>query len=90
MRSLHLIVFIIIINLPGYTRSVYKRDHALITPESHVYSPLPDWYEHLGSHTTELIVGSTDKQQLLETPGEVSVQNFSTLLRMHPISSFRF
>ncbi|CAF2150624.1 unnamed protein product [Brassica napus] len=204
MRSLHLIVFIIIISLlvkasksddgfcsapspsidektkpiywkvtnptlspshlqdlPGYTRSVYKRDHALITPESHVYSPLPDWtntlgaylitpamgshfvmyfakmkgmsssglppkdierlvfvvegavtltntssssqkltvdsyaylppnfyhsldcvesatlvvferrYEHLGSHTTELIVGSTDKQPLLETPGEV-------------------
>ncbi|KAL0738138.1 hypothetical protein Bca4012_014348 [Brassica carinata] len=148
-------------DLPGYTRSVYKRDHALITPESHVYSPLPDWtntlgayliapamgshfvmyfakmkemsssglppkdierlvfvvegavtltntsssstkltvdsyaylppnfhhsldcaesatlvvferrYQHLGSHTTELIVGSTDKQPLLETPGEV-------------------
>ena len=32
------------LDLPGYTRSVYKRDHALITPESHVYSPLPDWY----------------------------------------------
>ncbi|KAL3633650.1 hypothetical protein CASFOL_022412 [Castilleja foliolosa] len=28
-------------NLPGFTRSVYKRDHALITPESHVFSPLP-------------------------------------------------
>ncbi|CAH8285047.1 unnamed protein product [Eruca vesicaria subsp. sativa] len=148
-------------DLPGYTRSVYKPDHALITPESHVYSPLPDWtntlgaylitpamgshfvmyfakmkemsssslppknierlvfvvegavtltntssssikltvdsyaylppnfhhsldcaesatlvvferrYELLGSHTTELIVGSTDKQPLLDTPGEV-------------------
>lgn len=30
-------------DLPGFTRSVYKRDHALITPESHVYSPLPGW-----------------------------------------------
>ncbi|ESQ55733.1 hypothetical protein EUTSA_v10026866mg [Eutrema salsugineum] len=160
-------------DLPGFTRSVYKRDHALITPESHVYSPLPDCYKirqnrcsnlqdkhirgvfdhtgngfpfvmyfakmkemsssglppqdierlvfviegavtltntsssskkltvdsyaylppnfyhsldcvesatlvvferryaHLGSLTTELIVGSTDKQPLLETPGEV-------------------
>ncbi|GAU28508.1 hypothetical protein TSUD_156650 [Trifolium subterraneum] len=29
-------------NLPGFTRSVYKRDHALISPESHVYGPLPD------------------------------------------------
>ena len=31
-------------DLPGFTRSVYERDHALITPESHVFSPLPDWY----------------------------------------------
>ena len=31
-------------DLPGFTRSVYKRDHALITPESHVFSPLSDWY----------------------------------------------
>lgn len=31
-------------DLPGFTRSVHKRDHALITPESHVFSPLPDWY----------------------------------------------
>lgn len=31
-------------DLPGFTRSVVKRDHALITPESHVFGPLPDWY----------------------------------------------
>ncbi|CAN1748453.1 (S)-ureidoglycine aminohydrolase [Linum perenne] len=31
-------------DLPGFTRSVYKADHALITPESHVFSPLPKWY----------------------------------------------
>lgn len=31
-------------DLPGFTRTVYKRDHALITPESHVFSPLPEWY----------------------------------------------
>ncbi|XP_042490763.1 (S)-ureidoglycine aminohydrolase-like, partial [Macadamia integrifolia] len=29
-------------DLPGFTRSVYKSDHAVITPESHVFSPLPD------------------------------------------------
>ncbi|CAF2072715.1 hypothetical protein Bca52824_087908 [Brassica carinata] len=163
-------------DLPGYTRSVYKRDHALITPESHVYSPLPDWtntlgaylitpamgshfvmyfakmkgmsssglppkdierlvfvvegavpltntscssqkltvdsyaylppnfyhsldcvesatlvvfeqrYEHLGSHTTEFIVGSTDKQPLLETPGE----SFITIEILIPSVPFRF
>lgn len=33
-------------DLPGFTRSVYRRDHALISPESHVYGPLPDWYLH--------------------------------------------
>ncbi|KAL0295901.1 UNVERIFIED_CONTAM: (S)-ureidoglycine aminohydrolase [Sesamum angustifolium] len=109
-------------DLPGFTRSVYKRDHALITPESHVFSPLPDWflfvlwgevtladtsglkhklevdsyaylppnaehsvqsdasatlviferrYDYLENHTTEQIIGSTNKQPLLETPGEV-------------------
>jgi hypothetical protein len=35
------------LDLPGFTRSVFKRDHALITPESHVFSPLPDWYDFL-------------------------------------------
>lgn len=30
-------------DLPGFTRSVVERDHALITPESHVFSPLPGW-----------------------------------------------
>ncbi|TVU39071.1 hypothetical protein EJB05_12474 [Eragrostis curvula] len=97
-------------DLPGFTRSVFKRDHALITPESHVFGPLPDWINTLGAylispaigaHFTmylanmqdgsksalppkdverfraiedyhpDLIVGSTDKQPLLETPGEV-------------------
>ncbi|KAJ6701234.1 (S)-UREIDOGLYCINE AMINOHYDROLASE [Salix koriyanagi] len=100
-------------DLPGFTRSVYKRDHALITPESHVFSPLPEWTNTMGAylitpamgshfvmylakmqdvwfrktqvlpdctpcnhandknHVTEQIVGSTDQQPLLETPGEV-------------------
>jgi len=29
--------------LPGLTRSVYERDHALITPESRVWCGLPGW-----------------------------------------------
>ncbi|XP_047326393.1 (S)-ureidoglycine aminohydrolase [Impatiens glandulifera] len=37
-------------DLPGFTRSVYKRDHALITPESQVFSPLPDWTNTLGAY----------------------------------------
>lgn len=32
-----------LVDLPGFTRSVYEKDHAVITPESHVFSPLPNW-----------------------------------------------
>ena len=32
-------------DLPGFTRSVYARDHALITPESHVFAGMPGWRE---------------------------------------------
>ena len=45
-------------DLPGFTRSVYKRDHALITPESHVYSPLPDWTNTLGAYLITPATGS--------------------------------
>lgn len=41
-RNLSLLLWLA--DLPGFTRSVFKRDHALITPESHVFSPLPGWY----------------------------------------------
>ncbi|KAL8167903.1 hypothetical protein V2J09_009402 [Rumex salicifolius] len=37
-------------DLPGFTRSLYKSDHALITPESHVFSPLPEWKNTLGAY----------------------------------------
>ena len=37
-------IMILFSDLPGFTRSVYKSNHALISPESHVYGPLPDWY----------------------------------------------
>lgn len=37
-------------DLPGFTRSVVRRDHALITPESQVWAPLPGWsVHHLGA-----------------------------------------
>lgn len=45
-------------DLPGFTRSVYKRDHALITPESHVFSPLPDWSNTLGAYLITPAMGS--------------------------------
>ncbi|RAL50685.1 hypothetical protein DM860_015832 [Cuscuta australis] len=45
-------------DLPGFTRSVYKRDHALITPESHVFSPLPDWTNTLAAFLITPEMGS--------------------------------
>ncbi|OAP00316.1 UGLYAH [Arabidopsis thaliana] len=45
--------------------------HSLDCVESATLVVFERRYEYLGSHTTELIVGSTDKQPLLETPGEV-------------------
>ncbi|KAK3125050.1 hypothetical protein QOZ80_7BG0599340 [Eleusine coracana subsp. coracana] len=45
-------------DLPGFTRSVYKRDHALITPESHVFGPLPDWVNTSGAYLISPAIGA--------------------------------
>lgn len=45
-------------DLPGFTRSVYRSDHALITPESHVFSPLPDWSNTLGAYLVSPAMGA--------------------------------
>ncbi|KAI3713454.1 hypothetical protein L1987_72031 [Smallanthus sonchifolius] len=45
-------------DLPGFTRSVYRSDHALITPESHVFSPLPAWGNTLGAYLVSPAMGA--------------------------------
>ncbi|KAI6702338.1 hypothetical protein NL676_011474 [Syzygium grande] len=45
-------------DLPGFTRSVYRTDHALITPESQVFSPLPDWTNTLAAYLITPAMGS--------------------------------
>lgn len=45
-------------DLPGFTRSVYKRDYALITPESHVFSAIPDWTKTSGAYLITPATGS--------------------------------
>ncbi|KAK3029853.1 hypothetical protein RJ639_038287 [Escallonia herrerae] len=57
-------------NLPGFTRSVYKRDHALITPESHVFSPLPDWSNTLGAYLISPAMGSHFVMYLAKMQGK--------------------
>ncbi|KAL6554476.1 hypothetical protein OROMI_020149 [Orobanche minor] len=61
-------------DLPGFTRSVYKRDHALITPESHVFSPLSEWTNTLGAYLITPSMGShfvmyLAKMQKIPNPG---------------------
>ncbi|XP_065856796.1 (S)-ureidoglycine aminohydrolase [Euphorbia lathyris] len=57
-------------DLPGFTRSVYKRDHALITPESHVFSPLPDWVNTLGAYLITPAMGSHFVMNLAKMQGK--------------------
>ncbi|XP_050230049.1 (S)-ureidoglycine aminohydrolase isoform X2 [Mercurialis annua] len=45
-------------DLPGFTRSVYKREHALITPESHVFGSLPDWTNTSGAYLITPDIGA--------------------------------
>jgi hypothetical protein len=39
-------------DLPGFTRSVYDRDHALVTPESRVWTGLDGWCAVVRPHRT--------------------------------------
>ncbi|KAG8662320.1 hypothetical protein MANES_01G089000v8 [Manihot esculenta] len=57
-------------DLPGFTRSVYKRDHALITPESHVFSPLPEWTNTLGAYLITPAMGSHFVMYLAKMQGK--------------------
>ncbi|KAL5570161.1 hypothetical protein UlMin_026736 [Ulmus minor] len=45
-------------DLLGFTHSVYTRDHALITPKSHVFSPLPEWTNTLAAYLITPNMGS--------------------------------
>jgi len=53
-----MILFFGTLDLPGFTRSVFKRDHALIAPESYVFSPLPDWINTLGAYLISPAIGA--------------------------------
>lgn len=57
-------------DLPGFTRSVYRRDHALITPESHVFSPLPEWKNTLGAYLITPAMGSHFVMYLAKMQGD--------------------
>eukprot|EP00884_Botryococcus_braunii_P015554 jgi/Botrbrau1/2682/Bobra.0203s0026.1 len=45
-------------DLPGFTRSVYERDHALITHESRVWAGFPGWKNASTAHLISKAVGA--------------------------------
>ncbi|CAN1259209.1 (S)-ureidoglycine aminohydrolase [Linum perenne] len=63
-------------DLPGFTRSVYKADHALITPESHVFSPLPKWTNTLGAYLITPAMGSHFVMYLAKMKGMLTLWLF--------------
>ncbi|CAI5462411.1 unnamed protein product [Closterium sp. Yama58-4] len=59
-------------DLPGFTRSAVARDHALITPESRVFSPLPGWENTLSAHLVTPAIGAHFAMSLLRLSGNAS------------------
>ncbi|KAK8963690.1 hypothetical protein KSP40_PGU000727 [Platanthera guangdongensis] len=57
-------------DLPGFTRSVYRRDHALITPESHVFNPLTNWVNAVGAYLISPALGSHFTMYLVKMQGD--------------------
>lgn len=45
-------------DLPGFTRSVYERNYALVTPESHVWAGNPRWTNATTAHLISPAVGA--------------------------------
>ncbi|XP_062073865.1 (S)-ureidoglycine aminohydrolase [Humulus lupulus] len=72
-------------DLPGFTRSVYKRDHALITPESQVFSPLPEWVNTLAAYLITPAIGSHFVMYLAKMQG-----NSQSGLPAHDVERFVF
>lgn len=84
-------------DLPGFTRSVYKRDHALITPESQVFGPLQGWVRTtaaylvspaMGSHFS-MYLANMEENSTSGLPG-VDVQRFVFVLKGDLVLSTAF
>lgn len=59
-------------DLPGFTRTVYERDHALVTPESRVWTGLPGWKNAVGAHFVSPAMMSTHFTMYLAKMGDDS------------------
>ncbi|CAM6045683.1 unnamed protein product [Sphagnum compactum] len=59
-------------DLPGFTRSVYERAYALITPESQVFSPLLGWANTLAAYLITPAMGAHFTMYLASMAGNAS------------------
>jgi hypothetical protein len=59
-------------DLPGFTRSVYERAYALITPESQVFSPLLGWTNTLAAYLITPAMGAHFTMYLANMAGNAS------------------
>ncbi|KAK7823370.1 (s)-ureidoglycine aminohydrolase [Quercus suber] len=77
-------------DLQGFTRSVYKRDHALITPESQVFSPLPEWTNTLGAYLITPAIGSNFVMFIFVVQVAVSLTNISGVSHELMVDSYAY
>ncbi|PSC68380.1 DNA-binding protein isoform X1 isoform C [Micractinium conductrix] len=74
-------------DLPGFTRSVYERNYAVVTPESHVYAANPAWTNATTAHLISPVVGAnfamylaTLRRDSLGTPPPAGHERFIFVL----------
>ncbi|GAB4822109.1 hypothetical protein N2152v2_009155 [Parachlorella kessleri] len=59
-------------DLPGFTRSVYARNYALVTPESHVWAGNPAWRNALTAHVISPVVSAKFSMLLVNMKADSS------------------
>jgi len=75
-------------DLPGFTRSFYERDHALITPESRVWAGFPGWQNATTAHLITPASGAHFSMYLVNmqaggrsaAPGSPEVERFAFVI----------
>lgn len=61
-------------DLPGFTRSVYERDHMLLAPESRVYGALTGWPGASAAVVTSPAMGAHFVMSLVDLPAGAAAQ----------------
>ncbi|BBH03021.1 ureidoglycine aminohydrolase [Prunus dulcis] len=76
-------------DLPGFTRSVYKQDHALITPESHDHD-IGSLFDNTGYGLTLCNVPCEDARFIFVVQGAVTLTNVSGISHKLTVDSYAY